>query len=123
MAWSPSAKTRFAPLRGHDEFKSERQKLDASTHTTTIDETSARYDGWRIVVVCFLLATFGWGARLLWPERLCRRTASAARLAGIADLERHHLLLSVRRAAGCLRQRSDPQLWSAQLPAGGAVHT
>ncbi len=28
---------------------------------TAIDETSARYDGWRIVVVCFLLATFGWG--------------------------------------------------------------
>ncbi|WP_063791794.1 MFS transporter, partial [Bradyrhizobium valentinum] len=25
------------------------------------DETSIRYDGWRIVVVCFLLATFGWG--------------------------------------------------------------
>src|SRR5215218_8025963 len=25
-----------------------------------IDETSLRYDGWRIVVVCFLLATFGW---------------------------------------------------------------
>ncbi|MDR6658341.1 MFS transporter [Tardiphaga sp. 37S4] len=24
------------------------------------DETSARYDGWRIVGVCFLLATFGW---------------------------------------------------------------
>jgi predicted MFS family arabinose efflux permease len=34
--------------------------LDASTHTS-IDETSIRYDGWRIVVVCFLLATFGWG--------------------------------------------------------------
>jgi predicted MFS family arabinose efflux permease len=34
--------------------------LDASTHTT-LNETSARYDGWRIVVVCFLLATFGWG--------------------------------------------------------------
>jgi predicted MFS family arabinose efflux permease len=34
--------------------------LDASTHTT-IDETSIRYDGWRIVAVCFLLATFGWG--------------------------------------------------------------
>ena len=33
---------------------------DASTHTP-LDETSARYDGWRIVVVCFLLATFGWG--------------------------------------------------------------
>ena len=28
---------------------------------TTTDETSARYDGWRIVAVCFLVATFGWG--------------------------------------------------------------
>ena len=28
---------------------------------TSIDETSARYNGWRIVVVCFLVATFGWG--------------------------------------------------------------
>jgi predicted MFS family arabinose efflux permease len=28
---------------------------------TSIDETSARYDGWRIVVVCFLVAMFGWG--------------------------------------------------------------
>jgi MFS family permease len=27
----------------------------------SIDETSARYEGWRIVVVCFLVATFGWG--------------------------------------------------------------
>lgn len=27
---------------------------------TTIDETSIRYEGWRIVVVCFLLATFSW---------------------------------------------------------------
>ncbi len=34
--------------------------MDASTHTS-IDETSVRYEGWRIVVVCFLLATFGWG--------------------------------------------------------------
>jgi predicted MFS family arabinose efflux permease len=34
--------------------------LDASTHIT-IDETSIGYDGWRIVLVCFLLATFGWG--------------------------------------------------------------
>src|SRR5262245_38470251 len=25
------------------------------------DETSLRYAGWRIVVVCFLVATFGWG--------------------------------------------------------------
>ena len=29
--------------------------------THTIDETSIRYDGWRIVAVCFLVATFGWG--------------------------------------------------------------
>jgi predicted MFS family arabinose efflux permease len=33
--------------------------LDASRHTAA--ETSARYDGWRIVAVCFLVATFGWG--------------------------------------------------------------
>src|SRR3981081_1366829 len=41
--------------------KSQKRKaLDASTHFV-IDETSARYGGWRIVVVCFLVATFGWG--------------------------------------------------------------
>src|SRR6476659_9749995 len=34
--------------------------LKAPDHTP-IDETSIRYDGWRIVAVCFLLATFGWG--------------------------------------------------------------
>ncbi len=34
--------------------------LDASNHIV-IDETSLRYEGWRIVVVCFLVATFGWG--------------------------------------------------------------
>jgi predicted MFS family arabinose efflux permease len=33
--------------------------LDASS-PIAVDETSARYDGWRIVVVCFLVATFGW---------------------------------------------------------------
>jgi len=33
--------------------------MDASTYKT-IPETSIRYDGWRIVAVCFLLATFGW---------------------------------------------------------------
>ena len=38
----------------------EAKTLDASNHTA-IDETSIRYDGWRIVLVCFLLATFGWG--------------------------------------------------------------
>ena len=32
-----------------------------ATHDRAIDETSARYEGWRIVAVCFLVATFGWG--------------------------------------------------------------
>src|SRR3954454_14949842 len=34
--------------------------LDNPQHPT-IDEFSLRYEGWRIVAVCFLLATFGWG--------------------------------------------------------------
>ncbi len=34
--------------------------MDASTRIA-VDETSIRYDGWKIVLVCFLLATFGWG--------------------------------------------------------------
>jgi predicted MFS family arabinose efflux permease len=33
--------------------------VDASSRLIT-DETSLRYDGWRIVAVCFLVATFGW---------------------------------------------------------------
>jgi MFS family permease len=40
--------------------KPKRQTLDASSHIA-VNETSARYDGWRIVIVCFLVATFGWG--------------------------------------------------------------
>jgi MFS family permease len=35
--------------------------LDASSRSHIIDESSIRYDGWRIVAVCFLVATFGWG--------------------------------------------------------------
>src|SRR5882672_1495558 len=34
--------------------------MDASSHIA-VAETSPRYEGWRIVVVCFLVATFGWG--------------------------------------------------------------
>ncbi|MDB5610752.1 MAG: transporter [Bradyrhizobium sp.] len=34
--------------------------MDASSRIV-VDEASARYDGWRIVAVCFLVATFGWG--------------------------------------------------------------
>jgi predicted MFS family arabinose efflux permease len=33
--------------------------LDASSRIA-IDETSIRYDGWRVVAVCFVVATFGW---------------------------------------------------------------
>ncbi len=33
--------------------------MDASSQIAVV-ETSARYEGWRIVAVCFLLATFGW---------------------------------------------------------------
>jgi predicted MFS family arabinose efflux permease len=33
--------------------------LDATSHIA-IDESSVRYDGWRIVAVCFVVATFGW---------------------------------------------------------------
>ena len=33
--------------------------MDASS-PIRIDEASVRYDGWRIVAVCFLVATFGW---------------------------------------------------------------
>ena len=34
--------------------------MDTSSPTLH-DESSLGYEGWRIVVVCFLLATFGWG--------------------------------------------------------------
>jgi MFS family permease len=34
--------------------------MDAERTSPAIDETSIRYDGWRIVAVCFLIATFGW---------------------------------------------------------------
>ena len=34
--------------------------MNAPEISTAIDETSIRYDGWRIVAVCFLVATFGW---------------------------------------------------------------
>ena len=57
------------------------------------------------------------GARLLRPKRLSRRTASPARLAGLADLVGHDLLLSVRRGAGRLCQRGDAGVRPAQLPA------
>jgi len=35
--------------------------LDNPRHDARVDESSLRYQGWRIVAVCFLLATFGWG--------------------------------------------------------------
>jgi predicted MFS family arabinose efflux permease len=43
---------------GHDGATAKEAKTLGSA---LINETSIRYDGWRIVVVCFLVATFGWG--------------------------------------------------------------
>jgi predicted MFS family arabinose efflux permease len=34
--------------------------MNAQRPPPAIDETAIRYDGWRIVAVCFLVATFGW---------------------------------------------------------------
>jgi predicted MFS family arabinose efflux permease len=34
--------------------------MDVPRYPAAIDESSIRYDGWRIVAVCFLVATFGW---------------------------------------------------------------
>jgi predicted MFS family arabinose efflux permease len=44
----------------HSDANNDEKILDASS-PTKVDEASIRYDGWRIVAVCFLLATFGWG--------------------------------------------------------------
>src|SRR5437660_12607666 len=38
-----------------------RSKILDARNYTPLDETSIHYQGWRIVAVCFLLATFGWG--------------------------------------------------------------
>ena len=46
---------------GHDGTGTKEAKMLEAYRNTSVDETSARYDGWRIVVVCFLVATFGWG--------------------------------------------------------------
>ena len=43
---------------GHDGTKRSKNVNDSSH---PLDEGSARYEGWRIVAVCFLVATFGWG--------------------------------------------------------------
>ena len=43
-----------------DKETNEEKSLDASSHIA-VDETSIRYEGWGIVAVCFLVATFGWG--------------------------------------------------------------
>src|ERR1700743_2994371 len=50
---------RDVPRRERKE-KQTRIALDASNPITS-DESSIRYDGWRIVAVCFMVATFGWG--------------------------------------------------------------
>src|SRR6201988_4668843 len=44
-----------------------RSSVDASS-PIAIDESSARYEGWRIVAVCFLVATFGWAFGFYGPS-------------------------------------------------------
>jgi len=44
----------------HDGAKQKKRETLAISSGTTVAETSPRYDGWRIVAVCFLVATFGW---------------------------------------------------------------
>ena len=62
------------------------------------------------------------GVRLLRPERLCRRVAAAARLAGVADLFGHDVLLSVGRGAGRLCQRGDQGVRPPELHDRGHLH-
>ena len=45
--------------RGVDARHGVKPEVEAPRHII-IDEGSFRYDGWRIVAVCFLVATFGW---------------------------------------------------------------
>jgi MFS family permease len=47
-------------MPGHDGVTNRGSELDASSHIA-LDENSARYDGWRVVGACFLVAIFGWG--------------------------------------------------------------
>jgi predicted MFS family arabinose efflux permease len=42
------------------DFDAKAEPIMNSPGDGPIDETSIRYDGWRIVAVCFLVATFGW---------------------------------------------------------------
>src|SRR6185437_5148748 len=51
-----AGRARCAHMKSGEATESE---VDASG-PITIDESSLRYDGWRIVAVCFLVATFGW---------------------------------------------------------------
>ena len=70
MPGTPGAKTRFALCPGMTRWdgnrvstrpRRENKKKNGRIELHADPETSFRYDGWRIVVVCFLLATFGWG--------------------------------------------------------------
>ena len=69
--------------------------LDNPRHDASIDETSLRYEGWRIVAVCFLVATFGWGLGFYGQSVYVAELHRAARLAGLADL------VGARRSSIC----------------------
>src|SRR5665213_704712 len=46
-------------MPGHDGAR--RQMTSYNSDPIALDESSIRYEGWRIVAVCFCVATFGWG--------------------------------------------------------------
>ena len=99
---------------GHDELK----EMRVDNTTAAIDETPLRYDGWRIVAVCFLVATFGWGfgfyGQSVYVAELHRLHGWPASLIS-AGTTFFYLFGAV---TGGLCQRSDPGVRSAQLPAG-----
>jgi predicted MFS family arabinose efflux permease len=61
--------------------------MDATLHSS-IEESSIRYDGWRIVAVCFLVATFGWAfgfyGQSVYLAELHRQHAWPASLISVA---------------------------------------
>ena len=82
--------------------------LDDFRITLRSTKSSLRYDGWRIVVVCFLLATFGWGlgfyGQSVYVAELHRLHGWPASL--ISSGTTFFYLFG--RAAGRLCQRGDP---------------
>src|SRR2546429_2751962 len=68
-----------------------------------VEESSLRYDGWRVTAVCFVVAMFCWGFGLY------SHGIYLAEL-HIVDLRRYHRLLPAHRLLGRIRQRCHPPI-------------